>query len=378
MERRDKVLTVFSDVQRMHRHPYVVKQSERQPSYEIPERIDCILEAIREAGLGPVVAPTDAGLEPVYAVHDAGMVEFLATAYARHQEDRESQSEAVFASFFPPPRQRRRPRCFEGQKGFYCVDMEVPIGEHTWEAALASAHCAWTGAQHLQAIYGGSDIVPLASVGISSTNERGGWTRSPGRTPQCVYALCRPPGHHAGPDFCGGYCYLNNAAIAAQALRQGGDRVAILDIDYHHGNGTQAIFYADPDVGYASLHIDPATAYPFFAGYADETGVGAGEGTNWNVPLPHGTDQASYIAALETLLERVCAFDPQWLVVSAGFDAYIHDPIGTFKVTTEGFHEIGCRIRPLGKPILVVQEGGYHVPDLGKNVVALLSALVEI
>jgi acetoin utilization deacetylase AcuC-like enzyme len=149
-----------------------------------------------------------------------------------------------------------------------------------------------------------------------------------------------------------------------------------LDIDYHHGNGTQAIFYTDPDVGYASLHVDPSVAYPFFAGYADEIGAGGGKGTNWNVPLPHGTDQTRYMAALETLLARVRAFDPQWLVVSAGFDTYIHDPIGTFQVTTGGFREIGCYIRALDKPTLVVQEGGYHVPDLGKNVLALLGALI--
>jgi acetoin utilization deacetylase AcuC-like enzyme len=150
-----------------------------------------------------------------------------------------------------------------------------------------------------------------------------------------------------------------------------------LDIDYHHGNGTQAAFYTDPDVGYGSLHVDPAMAYPFFAGYAGETGAGAGEGTNWNVPLPHGTDQARYMAALEGLLEHVRAFDPAWVVVSAGFDTYLYDPIGTFQVTTEGFHEIGLHIRALDKPTLVVQEGGYHVHDLGRNVVALLRACVD-
>ncbi len=372
--------TIFSEVQRAHRHPYVVKQSEPQPSYEVPERVDSILAAIREAALGPVIAPTNAGLDPICAVHDAGMVEFLAMAYARHQQELdvpnedEHPADAVFASFFPPPGQRRRPRCFEGQKGLYCVDMEVPIGEHTWEAALASAHCAWTGAQHLRASWTTSEA-PLTSVGRPSANHSDvSWTRSPDRG-SCVYALCRPPGHHAGPDFCGGYCYLNNAAIAAQALRQGGARVAILDIDYHHGNGTQAVFYTDPDVGYGSLHVDPAMAYPFFAGYVDEAGADAGEGTNWNVPLPHGTDQARYMAALEGLLEHVRAFDPAWVVVSAGFDTYLYDPIGTFQITTEGFYEIGLHIRALDKPTLVIQEGGYHVPDLGRNVVALLRAL---
>jgi acetoin utilization deacetylase AcuC-like enzyme len=223
--------------------------------------------------------------------------------------------------------------------------MEVPIDAHTWAAALAAACCAWTGARRL-------DV---------------------GESP--VYALCRPPGHHAGPDFMAGYCYLNNAAIAARALCGEGERVAVLDIDYHHGNGTQAIFYRDPDVCYGSLHINPHTAYPYFAGYADERGMGPGEGTNWNVPLDPGTTEREYLAALEGLLERVARFDPRWLVVSAGFDTYVEDPISAFEITTAGFRHIGARIRALAKPTLVVQEGGYHVPHLGQNVVALLGAL---
>jgi acetoin utilization deacetylase AcuC-like enzyme len=271
------------------------------------------------------------------------MVAFLATASAQVQAGGQAIV-PVFPTFFPPPGQRRRPDSFEGQKGFYCVDMEVPIAEHTWDAALASTHCAWTGAIRLR-------------------------TESP------VYALCRPPGHHAGPNFMGGYCYLNNAAIAARALRAEGERVALLDVDYHHGNGTQAVFYADPGVWYGSLHVDPRIAYPFYAGYEDERGVQAGAGTNWNVPLPAGTDQEAYLAALDALLDRLCAFDPRWLVVSAGFDTYLHDPISTFQLTTDSFYEIGLRIRALGKPTLVVQEGGYHVPDLGRNVVAFLQAL---
>jgi acetoin utilization deacetylase AcuC-like enzyme len=176
----------------------------------------------------------------------------------------------------------------------------------------------------------------------------------------------------------GGYCYLNNAAVAARALSESGERVAILDIDYHHGNGTQAIFYADPDVWYGSLHVDPRAAYPFFAGYEGECGSGPGTGTNWNVPLPPGTDQEGYLSALETLLQRLVAFDPRWLVVSAGFDTYTHDPISTFQVTTAGFRQVGLRIRALDVPTLVVQEGGYHVSHLGRNVVSLLAALAQM
>jgi acetoin utilization deacetylase AcuC-like enzyme len=339
------MLTIYAPIQRTHQHAYILKQGVHAGSYETPERVDSILSAIREAKLGQVAAPGDAGLGPIVAVHDEGMVAFLATAFAQQQAEG-NDAAPVFPSYFAPAGQRRRPDCFEGQKGFYCVDMEVPIDAHTWEAALASAHCAWTGAMRLR-------------TGQSA-----------------VYALCRPPGHHAGADFMGGYCYLNNAAIAAQALCQDGERVAILDVDYHHGNGTQAIFYAHPGVWYGSLHIDPRIAYPFFAGYEDERGTQAGRGTNWNVPLPPGTSQERYLSALDVLLERLCAFDPRWLIVSAGFDTYVHDPISRFQLTTAAYHEMGTRIRALDRPILVVQEGGYHVPDLGQNVVTFLQALI--
>jgi acetoin utilization deacetylase AcuC-like enzyme len=339
------MLTIYAAIQRTQRHAYILKQGEQAHSWEVPERVDSILAALREAQLGPVVEPDEGGLEPVYAVHDEGMVTFLATAVAQ-QRAGGGPPGPVVPTYFPPPGQRRRPARFEGQKGYYCVDTEVPIDEHTWDAALASAQCAWSGAMRVRA---GEPV---------------------------VYALCRPPGHHAGPDFMGGYCYLNNAAIAARALGQGGERVAIVDIDYHHGNGTQAIFYEDPHVCYASLHADPRAAYPFFAGYEDETGQGNGKGTNWNVPLPPGTSQGAYLSALERLLARVREFDARWIVVSAGFDTYVHDPVSTFQLTTSSYAEIGAQIRALGTPTLVVQEGGYHVADLGRNVVALLGALV--
>jgi acetoin utilization deacetylase AcuC-like enzyme len=338
------MLTIYSPVQRIHRPAYVVKQGEHAASFDVPERIDSILSAINKQELGPVIAPNDAGLAPIRAVHDTGMIEYLMTAYER-QNAESGASMPVFPTFFPPSGQRRRPGSFEGQKGFYCTNMGVPINGDTWTAALASAHCAIAGARHLQS-------------GESQ-----------------VYALCRPSGHHVGPDFFGGYCYLNNAAIAAQVLRENGERVAILDIDYHHGNGTQAIFYAEPDVWFGSLHIDPSTDYPFFAGYADEVGIGAGEGTNWNVPLSPRTSQDQYVSALKNLLVRLTAYHPQWLIISAGFDTYIGDPIGTFQLTTTGFNEVGQHIRTLNVPTLVVQEGGYCVPDLGRNVAAFLKGL---
>ena len=340
------MLTIFSELQRTYKQEYIVRAGKHARSHDALGRIHSILSAISERELGPVISPDGAGLEPIRAVHDEGMLQYLATAYTQHSMD-EGNSAPVFPDSFPPPGQRRRPSHFKGQKGYYCTDMESPIDENTWDAAVASAYCSWTGAMHLHS-------------GES-----------------CVYALCRPPGHHAGPDFFGGYCYLNNVAIAARALSEDGERVAILDTDYHHGNGTQAIFYADPQVWYGSLHIDPDIAYPYFAGYADETGAGGGQDTNWNIPLQAGTSQSQYILALETLLEHLTAFDPRWLIVSAGFDTYARDPLSTFQITTSGFHEIGRRIHALDRPTLVVQEGGYFVTDLGLNVVALLDGILE-
>jgi acetoin utilization deacetylase AcuC-like enzyme len=340
------MLIVYSAVQRRHRPAYVVKGGLPSQSYDRPERLDSILSAVKENELGAMIEPTHSGLAPILAVHDAGMVEYLQDAYAQHRACSDACG-PLFPTFFPPPGQRRRPSCFEGRKGYYCTNMGVPIGQHTWHAALVSAYCAVTGAERL---------------GCGESH---------------VYAMCRPPGHHAGPDFFGGYCYLNNAAIAAKFLRCKGGRVAILDIDYHHGNGTQAVFYRDPGVWYGSLHIDPNTDYPFYAGYADETGEGAGKGTNCNLPLPPGIGGCRYMAALDKLVWQLVSFKPRWLVVSAGFDTYIHDPIGSFRVTTDGFGQIGRRIRRLGIPTLVVQEGGYCVPDLGPNVVAFLIGLTK-
>ena len=346
------MLTIYSPVQRTHHPAYVIKQGKRSTSFDLPERVDSILSVIRDQELGPVIAPDDAGLELIRTVHDPGMIEYLMTAYEQQTicERKNTKTEVpapVFPSYFPPSSQRRRPSSFEGQKGFYCTNMGVPIDADTWRAAVASAHCAIAGARALQS-------------GES-----------------CVYALCRPPGHHAGPDFFGGYCYLNNAAIAAQVLLENNECVAIVDIDYHHGNGTQAIFYAEPGVWYGSLHIDPSIDYPFFAGYADEIGSEAGEGTNRNVPLPPGTSQGQYLCALEILLVCLTAFNPQYLIVSAGFDTYIEDPIGTFQLTTEGFNKIGRLIRTLNLPMLVIQEGGYCVPDLGRNVTAFLKGVAD-
>ena len=192
------------------------------------------------------------------------------------------------------------------------------------------------------------------------------------------YGLCRPPGHHAGRALFGGYCFFNNAAIVAQSLSGvGASRIAILDIDYHHGNGTQQLFWERHDILYVSLHGDPARAYPYYSGYASETGFGAGEGCNLNIPLPAGTDGDAYLAALEVGLAAIRGHDPDApLVVSLGFDTFERDPIADLAITTDDYGRIGAAIRELDLPVIVLQEGGYAVDAIGANAVSFLGGLV--
>ena len=217
-----------------------------------------------------------------------------------------------------------------------------PIAAGTWDGAYWSAQTALTA---LDAVLGGE---------------------------RAAFALCRPPGHHCGADYLGGYCYLNNAAIAAEAAIAAGKRVAILDVDYHHGNGTQDIFYARGDVLFVSIHADPGTDYPFFWGHADETGEGEGEGATLNLPLPRGTDLAAYLPALDTALAKIAAFAPDLLVISYGADTFVGDPISQFRLETADYTVLARRIAALGLPTVIVMEGGYAVDALGANVAAFL------
>jgi acetoin utilization deacetylase AcuC-like enzyme len=230
--------------------------------------------------------------------------------------------------------------------GYYCFDPDTPIGKGTWEAALSSAGAAVAGACLL--LEGGARF---------------------------AYALCRPPGHHAGSDFFGGYCYLNNAAIAAKRLQALG-RVAIVDIDYHHGNGTQEIFWDDGQVFVGSLHADPDFAYPYYSGYADEVGGPEALDTITNVPLPAGTDGEAYLTALDRVLEQVSAFGPAVLVVSVGFDTYSGDPLSTFELEVGDYARIGDRLAQLECRTLFVQEGGYCLEALGTLAENLLSGFL--
>jgi acetoin utilization deacetylase AcuC-like enzyme len=291
------------------------------------------------------MAPWPHGAEPVLAVHSAEYVAFLERAYERWVAAG-GAPQGVMPSTFALRRFGRHSPDALGEPGYYCFDLSGVIVPGTYAAARAAADTALSAADALLA------------------GERH------------AYALCRPPGHHAGRDIYGGYCFLNNAAIAAHYLSPT-NRVAVLDIDFHHGNGTQDIFYERADVLYVSIHADPARHYPYFVGLADERGAAAGEGFNLNLPLERGVSNERYLAALDQALEAVAAFAPRWLVVSAGFDTYAEDPVARndFALTGEAFAQIGARIASLRLPTLHVQEGGYAVEALGDNVVSYLQGV---
>ena len=338
------MVTVYSEHHRLHNTDQVQVEGHPFITEEVPARAEILLAAARQ--VGPVIPPTDHGLLPLLAVHDSDYVKFLRSAYAESAAvSAEAAPGPVFTWTFATRHTGRKPRSVRGLLGYYAFGWGSPILEGTWTAAYWSAQCALTAA----------DLV--------RSGER------------AAYALCRPPGHHAARDLYGGFCYLNNAAIAARYLQPG--KIAILDIDYHHGNGTQAIFYADPTVLYCSLHAHPDDDYPYYWGEADECGEGPGEGFNRPWPLAQGMGDAGYLAALDEALAAICMFDPTALVVSAGFDVAAGDPAGGFKLTAGGLGEIGRRIaglRPEGVPTVIVQEGGYCLKTLGEGAVAFLSA----
>ncbi|QOG06045.1 histone deacetylase family protein [Aureimonas sp. OT7] len=312
-------------------------------AFETPLRAERIRAAIEQSGLGPIVPPRAFGADAITAVHDPDMVRFLEIAWDAWT--REFGPTPAYPNVWPPRRTRQIATARPGAElGRYVVDMSSPILAGTWTAARAAVDCALTGAQHIM-------------DGEAS-----------------AFALCRPPGHHAGRDYFGGYCFLNNAAIAAQSfLTQGAQRVAVLDIDYHHGNGTQDIFYERAEVLTASIHADPRQDYPYYIGFADETGEAAGAGTNLNLPLPWGTGTERWLEALDTALARIGQFLPHAVVVSLGVDTFKGDPISRFELASADYIEIGRRIAALGLPTLFVMEGGYATDALGVNVVNLLS-----
>jgi acetoin utilization deacetylase AcuC-like enzyme len=320
-------------VQELHNGGFV-------PFAEHCGRVDSML-----AELGACEAVADQGEAPLLRVHPRLYLDFLASAFA----DWKAAGRPGDASGYVWPVVARRPLALDridARLGQYSMDASTPIAEGTWESAYWSAQTA------------------LSALDSILAGERS------------AFALCRPPGHHAGADYMGGYCYLNHAAIAAEAARAAGcRRVAILDIDYHHGNGTQDIFLERGDVFFASIHADPRTDYPFFWGHGDETGQGEGEGRTLNLPLPRGTGMSAYEAALDQALAATGRFGAELLVCSFGADTFSGDPICSFALETADYAPVARRVASLGLPTLIVMEGGYAVDALGANVASFLEGL---
>ena len=327
----------WDERQRLHSPAGEFFNGAMHPAAEHGGRIDAILEAI-----GQTEVPRDYGPEPLLRAHSA---DYLAFLQAAHDEWRAAGREGdAFPYTFPIVRRRPQPwDRVDAKLGHYGFDTSSPIGPGTWESAYWSAQTA------------------LAALDAALVEGR-------------AFGLCRPPGHHSGSDYFGGYCYLNNAAIAAEAaIAQARRQIAILDVDYHHGNGTQDIFYGRADVAFASIHADPATDYPFFWGRADEAGDGEGEGANLNLPLPRGTRRSEYERALERALEWLNSFGPDLLIVSFGADTWGGDPISHFQLETADYCSISSRIADAKLPTLILMEGGYAVDALGSNVAEFLS-----
>jgi len=341
---RNVVMIVITTDHAAHNPDSFTPPDEQRRYWEVPARADALLQVVLASGRD-IRPATDHGLAPIARIHDSGYLTFLQTAFNRWRA-RPDSGPILRAASFPVRHAAHKPHDVVGQSGYYLSSLTAPIVEATWPVALCSAHAAVDAA----------DAV-LAGEPLS-------------------YALCRPPGHHAHTDLAGGFCYLNNAAIAAQrVLDRGSDRVAILDFDVHHGNGTQQIFYQRDDVHYVSIHGDPAWLYPWFAGYADETGQGKGQGWNLNLPLPPGTRDGAFVAAVGHGLEAIASKRPSALIVSVGFDAQAGDPTANLAASADGFAAIGRLVAALNLPTILVQEGGYLVARLGANLTALLAGL---
>jgi len=335
------MLTFCSRAQSAHAPSFELVNGAAEAHAETPARLANML-----AEMGEVREPADHGLAPILAVHDPDYLAFLQSAHeAWLAAGREG--DAIGYAF---PVRARRPLALEridGRLGQYGFDTVTPIAAGTWEAAYGAAQAA------------------LSAVEAVATGAQ-----------RQAFALCRPPGHHAGADYFGGYCYLNNAAIAARAAGlRGMGPVAVLDVDYHHGNGTQDIFWEDGSVFFASIHADPRTDFPYFWGHADERGAGDGEGTTFNQPLARGTGWAEYGPALGKALDAISRFGAKTLIVSYGADTFADDPITQFALTTDDMERVGAMIGAAGLPTVAVMEGGYNVAALGRNVAAFIAGL---
>lgn len=323
-----------------HNPAFFLVRGQITENKEIPARADALLEGLR-AGNHELTQPQPLGRDPAAAVHTPEYLGFLEQAYSAWRALPNASSE-VIPNVHPASRPASYPRSIVGRAGWHMQDTACPIGEHTFAAALRASEVAATAAA------------------LVAAGER------------AAYALCRPCGHHAYADRAGGFCYLNNTAIAAEYLRRFYARVAVLDVDLHHGNGTQGIFYHRRDVLTLSVHADPADFYPFFWGHKPERGAGAGEGANFNYPLALGSGDDAFLDALSEACRIIRGYAPQALVIAAGLDASSDDPFGALALSSDGFNRIGQAIAELGLATVFVQEGGYLSPTLGANLTELL------
>ncbi|QDY71057.1 histone deacetylase family protein [Qingshengfaniella alkalisoli] len=337
---------IFDDRQYVHDPKHFMRNGDRLENPEQPERADRLKAGAIAAGCD-IVVPSDNGLGPIAAIHTSEYLGFLRTIHGRWTAV-DGAGPEVIPNIHPPARTASYPSSPAGLAGYHQADTSCPISEGTWESAYWSAQTAITGA----------DVV-LAG----------------GRS---AYALCRPPGHHAFSDMAGGFCFLSNAAIAAQRFVAAGLRPAILDVDVHHGNGTQGVFYNRADVLTVSIHADPSGFYPFFWGYAAERGDGAGLGSNLNLPLPRGTREPEYQESLAVAFERIRDFGADVLVLALGLDTHVNDPFEGFAISTEGLGDITAAVAKVGLPTLLVQEGGYLSDDLGPNLTAALQGFLGV
>ncbi|SDL67215.1 Acetoin utilization deacetylase AcuC [Franzmannia pantelleriensis] len=330
--------------QARHAPPSFLLRGRAVASPEGPVRAELLSAGVAECGFTlsvPAAGDGERLRERLARVHSPRYLEFLETIHARWQALPDA-AEIVAPNVHPCGGGHHYPRHAVGQVGWHMHDMACPMTAESFTGILASAATAEAAAESV-----------LAGQ-------------------RHAYALCRPPGHHAGPERAGGFCFLNNSALAATVLREQHARVAILDVDLHHGNGTQDIFYARGDVWTGSLHADPADFYPFFWGGADETGDGEGVGANLNIPLALGSDGAAFMAALERLIDAMQAFRPTALVVALGLDAHKADPLAGLMLETEDFTPLGQRLAAIDLPTVIVQEGGYPTEWLAANLAAFM------
>jgi len=334
---------IYSDRHRLHAGDKEMYRGQLVPCFEKPERAQFVYDAMKDGKLGPILEPKEFPVSLIERVHAPRYIRFLEKAWDMWSA--QGYTNDALPAVWPVRgfRSDIEPDHFAGKFGLYSYDSGTPLTAGTWAAAKTGADIALTAQQ------------------IVGSGER------------AAFALSRPPGHHSGPDFFGGYCFINNAAVAAQAFRDNGaKRVVVLDVDYHHGNGTQTIFYDRSDVLFLSIHGDPRTEYPFFLGHANETGSGAGEGYNRNYPLPAGSSNAVWFDALGDSIRRINEFKPDALVISLGVDTFADDPISKFQLREPEYLKLGAQIAALNLPTVFILEGGYAVAEIGHNVAHVL------